>query len=67
MPKMNFENVFIGANPLGKTCLLNFPETEASNVLGHKDSQNFVVAAGAVQNRVVFMKDVWAKGVRGRK
>lgn len=23
MPKMNFENVFIGANPLGKACFLN--------------------------------------------
>lgn len=30
MPKMNFENVFIGANPLGKSCSLNLPETEGS-------------------------------------
>lgn len=53
MPKMNFENVFIGANPLGKTCLLNFPETEAG-MSWDTDSQSFVLAARVVHNQVMF-------------
>lgn len=60
MPKMNFENVFIGANPLGKTCLLNFPETEAC-----PGTQRFPKLSSGC--RVVLVKDLWAEGVRGRK